>query len=494
MIPSIVKRSAAGLLGIGLCAISPFDAQSQFPPEFGLSDIFIVNEQLESFPFTAEANLALNTEESEMLLTFYDTGNAAPDPITGETNQWALLGVFVNSESFEILGDPFVIMGNPNGGFETHEIDYNPVTDQYIAIGKADNRGTNGVGVPIISVINPSSVSDPRIAASFVIDEDASLSYDDTSVAVDTNRGGYLVVAEKDIDIEGNGGAKETIVGYLFDSENNQLNEEPVDLDGFNVTNEGDVDDPDVQYLPENDLYFALFNTDGPQTNATAGRVILPDLNDEGLLELGEQTSLQTEMEGFDNPSHPSAIENPFTGEFVGAYDVGNSDQGGYLTYFEVGGAPEYALTETQEDTPYVVSPAVEGDNSTLVNQRHPQMALDENSGVFIVSYNVNGGFVKDSLGFGGMLFNLLGPDGQVLPPNENNGNLIPELSPSVYTATPEEPGVVDNSANNHNVKYDPNSDSFIIIYTTTDEFTNVVRVTVESDHTPASVSDWMLR
>ncbi len=118
---NILHGLITGILGVGLLFGTVDETNAQTPPEFELSEIFSVNEQLETFPFTAEANLALNMDTSEMLVTFYDTGNTENDPITGDPNQWALLGVFLNPETFELISDPFVIMGNPNGEFETHE-------------------------------------------------------------------------------------------------------------------------------------------------------------------------------------------------------------------------------------------------------------------------------------------------------------------------------------------------------------------------------------
>ena len=80
------------------------------------------------------------------------------------------------------------------------------------------------------------------------------------------------------------------------------------------------------------------------------------------------------------------------------------------------------------------------------------------------------------------MVFTLLGPDGGILPGRPT------DLYKLVETTT-----AVSNNAYFHDVRYDPFTDAFIIVYNTADGFTNLVRLEITSNHLPADVRSWML-
>jgi len=101
---------------------------------------------------------------------------------------------------------------------------------------------------------------------------------------------------------------------------------------------------------------------------------------------------------------------------------------------------------------------------------------LDTKNGVFVISHNARDG------SFQGMVFTLLGPEGQILPGRPD------DLYKLVETSAP-----VSHDANYHDVKYDPRSGSFLIIYSTGDGFTDVVKLTVRTNYLPASTEHWSI-
>lgn len=442
------------------------NSQAQVEPTFEIGEpISLFDETI-----TKEAGLAINSQSSEVLFVTIDTAAIDVDPITGEPAVQAVIGFYYNSETLEQIGDPFVIVGNPRGNLQKLTVAYNPVSNRYFVAVAADGYSPSGSRVPLMALVNPSSESD-RIFKAWAWDEETTVNYQDTAVAASTNNGNMIYISE--YSPAGEGG--EGVIGLLYDQDGNLLTTAGnTRLDS--LESDRDEDDPDVYYLPENDAFFFITNID-PSTsnNRISGRVIQPNPSADGLLQLGEQTVFSELRKPF-NAGHPSAIENPFTGEFIGALDYDNGAEGGDLFYFDIGDAPDYQLTESREQIPYF-----EAAGNVPYNQRHPRFAVDVNSGVFVVSHNARQGSIQ------GMVFTLLGPDGQILPGRPDELYILNETDSQV-----------SNDANNHDVKYDSVSDSFLIIYATEDGFTFVQRLTITSDHTdgitpPSAVNEWMI-
>ena len=424
---------------------------------------------------TERANMAISTHEPEALFVTVDTANSFEfnDPITGEFAQTAVLGFFYNTLTLEPIGEPFIIVGNPDSNFDTIDVDYNPVSQQYVVAASANNYPPRGGQINLLSIVS-SSTAEPVVKA-WVYEPDSPQDFDDVAVSCSTNNGNILMVSERDFSGEGEG-----VIGALFDMEGNLLTPNFGRLDQLQPT--GDEDDPDVTFLPVNDVFLFLVNTDDSiYKDRITGAVILPVPDADGNMQIGEQQILGADRKSGTSQGHPAAIENPINGELVGAFDYSNGADGGDVFYFTVGGAPDYALTEARDQVPYL-----EAAGSNPVSQRHPQLAADPNSGVIVIAYNVNN--ADTALETGGMLFTVLGPDGEVLP---DNGSTV-GTDQVIYKMTPDELGTIDNGANNHNTLYDPHSDSFISVYATNEQYTKAVRLKITSDHGPVDVTDWM--
>ena len=449
---------------VGL-AVVPFSA-AQTEPTFEISDPVVLFEDL----ITKEAGIAVNTNTPEILMTTFDTmpiGDQV-DPISGELPMIALYGCFYDPITLEKSGEPFLIFGNPYGtGMETNDVKYSPVTNQYVVAAKADNFGENGRNVPLVAIVNAGeavSAGESPVAKAFAYDTGTDQNYDDVALAVSTRTGNFILVAERNF--AGEDGEGE--VGVLFDKEGNELTPWKK-LDTLEPTR--DEDDPDVIYLEENDVFLFITNIDPSYSpNRITASIIQAEPDANGELQVGEQQVVSELRKNF-NAGHPDAIENPFTGEFIGVLDYDNGAEGGDIFYFEIGPPPDYILTETREQIPYL-----EAESNSPYSQRHPQLAVDPNSGVIVISHNARQGE------FQGMVFTLLGPEGNILPGRPD------DLYKLVETFEP-----VSNSANYHNVAYDPHSDSFIVIYATEDGYTEAVRLTVTSNHLPEDVGGWMI-
>ena len=417
---------------------------------------------------TKEANMAFNTDEPEILFVTTATDGALKDPVTGEDSQQAVVGFFMDPRTLEQTRDPFVILGNPDGELKRVDVKYNPVSKQYVVVSAARGYRPNGQDLPLIAFVNPNSVAggeDP-VAQAFVYDGQSTVSYDDVAVAVSTNNGNILVVGEHDFAGEGEG-----VVGAMFDKDGNVLTPTFTRLDRLQAI--GDEDDPDVLFLPNNDVFVFLVNTDGDGADdlldRITGSVIQPVPDGDGNLQLGDQVVLGGDrLEGVAE-GHPAAIENPFTNELIGALDYSNGANGGDIFYFQVGDAPTFELTTTRDQIPYL-----EATGSDPYQQRHPQLAADPNSGVIVVGHHVLSSAADPPLP-NGYALTVLGPDGAVLPGrNElNNG----------FHAFLENEDATNNDANWTNVKYDPLSDSFIVVFADNGGETKVVRFTVVSNH-----------
>lgn len=442
----------------------PTVAFAQIEPTFEISDPITLFEETS----TKEAGLAVNTDsaKNEVLFVTIDEVAIDNDPITGEGAQQAVVGFYYNTTTLEQIGDPFIIVGNPRGSIQKVTVTFNEVSGRYFVACAADSYSPTGARVPLMAIVNPSDVAatEGEIFRAWAYDPETTQNYQDTAVAAASSNGNLIYISEYSPE-----GESEGVIGLIYDQDGNLLTPEATRLDQLEPTR--DEDDPDVYYLPEADVFFFITNID-PSTspNRIAGTVIQTEPDASGALVQGEMRVFSELRKNF-NAGHPSAIENPFTGEFIGALDYDNGAEGGDLFYFTVGDAPDYELTESRPQIPYL-----EAAQSNPFTHRHPRFALDENSGVFVVSHNAIGSFQ-------GMVFSLLGPEGEILPGRPD------DLYKLVETTEP-----VDQGANWHDVKYDPVSDSFLIIYATGAGVTNVVRLTVTSDHSPVSAAqNWMM-
>jgi hypothetical protein len=456
---------------------------AQEAPVFTTSDLVILTPQEW---FTKEAALAINTTSPEILFTTIitsDTGSGLDltDPITGQASGSVLAGYFYNPITMEPVGDPFVIVGNPNGDMQKHDVKYNPISNQYNVVVAAESRGSTAARVLLVALVNPSSVAGPenRIARAFAHDEDSSISYQDTALATSTQNGNFLIVAEYQVPDEG-----EAVAGMLFNRSGDLISPTVTRLDQLEST--FDEDDPDVVYLPENDAFLFLTNTD-PDSNpdVITGSIIgaAPDL--EGNLVVGQQQILGQRRRELAQ-GHPSAVENPFNKEFIGAFDHSNGSDGGDLFYFNIGPAPDYILTEARPQIPYL-----EATGSSPYNQRHPQFAVDFNSGVIAMMTNPHGSADGHPNGLG---FTFLGKDGAPLPGADVTGDYFHAFVRTIDPFDPENPGAnpsISNDANYYNVKYDPFSDSFIATWTDASAFTFAVQVKVENEAAEGPIVDF---
>lgn len=473
------KTAMSAVVAAILAAPQPF---AQTAPDFTIEGPFLVTDAI-----TREAGLAINIHEPEVLFVTYDTINqeSFADPITGEVAAVALIGRFFSTETLEPTSEIFIILGNPNSdAMETVDVRYNPVSRQYVVIGKADGRSTAGANIPLVAIVNPVSAGGDVVRA-FAIDEDSSVNYDDVALGCSTNNGNFLVVAERNMPETGD---SEGAAGFLFDQDGNQLTPEFTRLDIAQIGTGNDVDDPDVDFLPNNNVFLYLHNTDSGNAawqNRITGVVVEPVPGPDGQLVISDEQLLSENRIG-QNQGHPAAIENPFSDELIGAFDYNNGAHGGDLFFFNVGDAPDYELTVSQDQTPYLTAA---GDDP--IRHRHPQLAADPDSGVIILAWNIDSSTIP---GIGGMVFNLLGPDGQSLP---GNGTELDGVGPfAAYLLDPTETATISNSANYHNVAYDAFTDSFIIVYATKDNFTRAARIVINSDHggIDSAIEDgWMM-
>lgn len=468
-------KSAVTAICLSLCSAALIaTAPAQVTPEFTTSDPVVLTPEEW---FTKEASLAINTAAPEILFTTIITQNLGSDldftdPITGQASASVLAGYFYNPLTMEAVGDPFVIVGNPNGDMQKHDVKYNPVSNQYNVVVAAEQRGSNQQRTLLIGIVNPAAVAGPenRIAKAFAHDEDGTVSYQDTALATSTRNGNFLIVAEYQVPDEG-----EAVVGMLFDRDGNLISPTVTRLDQLEST--FDEDDPDVVYLPENDAFLFLTNTD-PDSNpdVITGSIIGAEPDSEGNLVLGQQQILGQRRRDLAQ-GHPSAIENPFNKEFIGAFDHSNGSAGGDLFYFNIGPAPDYVLTEARPQIPYL-----DATGNTPYNQRHPQLSADFNSGVIVIMTNPNGSGDGRPNGVG---FTFLGKDGQPLPGAEVDGDYFHAFVRTMDPLDPENPSAnpsISNDANYYNVKYDPFSDSFIATWTDASAFTFAVQVQVENE------------
>jgi hypothetical protein len=418
-----------------------------------------------------EGNIAVNTDEPEVLITTIDQNNVGmhEDPTTGVQAIQVLLGYFYDPRTLTLTRGPFLIMGNSqgNGQITRHDVKYNPVSRQYIVVGNA-RQYENGIDLLMISRVNPQSVAgidEPRVDT-FVYDGLSNgLNYDDVSVAVSPQNGNFIIVAEHRVPDEAN----EAVFGSLFNSAGVALTTTPTRIDQLQSI--GDEDDPDVIYLPKGNVFLYVGNTDGTLLqNKIVGTVIQTTTNDSGNLELsGVEQSLASPT----GPAqgHPGSIENPFNGEIVTAFDAGNDTSLGELSYYTIGAGPSYTFTEARPQAPYLAGPVA----GNPFRHQHPQLAADPNSGVMLIGYQAR----NSTVGY---------PNGYVFSVLDTNGAVMPSQLGAPYYLIGTVAGAIDTGVNFHNIKYDPFSDSFLAMGTAGASGTRAVylaSVTVTSLHLP---------
>lgn len=394
-----------------------------------------------------EGNLAVNTEQPEVLVTTIDQFNSAGyiDPTTGSLAQQALVGYFYNPTNLSFVRGPFLIMGNSNGQITRHDVKYNPVSHQYDVVGNA--RLYDGTSdLLMIARVNPNSIAggnDPLINVFIYDGLTNGLSYDDVSLAVSSQNGNFLVVAEHKVAGEGEG-----TYGALFGPTGAVLTPTPSRLDLRQSA--GDEDDPDVVYLPKKNVFLYISNTDasaaGQLTNRIVGSVIQTTASGGSLQISGVEQSLSADS----GPAqgHPASIENPFNGEVVTAFDIGgNNVPNGQLSYYNIGTGPTYPFSVARAPINYLT-----GTVANPFRHQHPQLDVDPTSGTFVIGYQCR----ESSLGYtNAYVFSVLNTNGAIMPS---------QLGLPYFLA--ESGGPIDTGANYHNIKYDPNSDSFLVVYT----------------------------
>jgi hypothetical protein len=409
--------------------------------------------------YPTEANLAVNTDEAEVLFTFIE---AAPhervDPITGEPAMRALLGVFFDPTTLEPSGEPFVIVGNPYGELVRHDVKYNPVSRQYVVAVSAATYPSANAQLVLMAFVNPGSTNETnRVARAWVHDRDSTVSYEDVALAVSTRNGNFLLASEYKVPGEGEG-----VVGNLFNAQGTLLTLGIQRLDGLQPT--GDEDDPDVVYLPQKDVFFFVVNTDKTDEvrNRVMGRAVGTTPDALAQLQLGQPALLGSGARGWEG--HPAAMENPFTGNVLTVFDLGgNSAPNGTMTYHQLGPAPGYLPVVKKPEILYLDS----GDGF-LFGHTHPQMDADPNSGACVLVYSAyQSGLVPDSL-----RFTVLDSEGDITPGRPAEGYKLAGMS---------EPVRVD--PNYYNVKYEPFSDSFIAVYNVRYNAVKAVRLNLKSRH-----------
>lgn len=454
-----IKRIS--LLGIALAAFG--GSVSAQEPMFTISEpISLFDETV-----TKEAGLAVNTKEPEVLFVTIDRQATAVDPITGEVSVHAVYGFFYNPNTLTPVGDPFIIVGNPKGELQKLSVTYNAFSNQYFVAVAADSYSTGGnKRTPLMAIVNSRSqagTGSPVVKA-WAFDSATPQDYQDTAVAASSKNGNMIYVSEYSP-----AGESEGVIGLLYDKDGNLLTGGATRLDKLESTR--DEDDPDVVYLENNDVFLFITNID-PSTskNRISGTVIQTVPGPGATLQQGDQQVVSQLRKDF-SAGHPSAIENPFNNEFIGVLDYENGAEGGDIFFFNLGPAPEYRLTDAGTQTPYLEAAA-----SVPYTHRHPRLAADLNSGVIAISHNAS------SASFNGMVFTLLGPDGSILPGRPD------DLYVLVDTGDP-----IASDANYHDIKWDPSSDSFLVIYAIGSGYTEVVRLKVTSNHMPADVNKWMV-
>ena len=418
-----------------------------------------------------QANVAVNTTGPEVLVTTVDTINSGGyvDPtLNSNLAIQAVIGYFYDPRTLTKTRGPFFIMGNANGAINKHDAEYNPVSNEYVVVGRAVDHGPGGEEELMISRISPDAVAgvNEPLKGVFIYANTASgAGYDDVSIAVSTQNGNFIVVAEHAITGEGEG-----VYGALFSSSGAVLTPTPSRIDLRPVVGAGDEDDPDVVYLPLKDVFLYVSNTDNDGwVNKIVGSVIQTTPSGGNLQISGPEQLLSTAT---GTQGHPAAIENPFNGELITAYDSGNGTAQGNLTYFNIGNAPTYAFTQARPEIPYLTGTA-----PNPFRHQHPRLAADPNSGVILVAHQA----YQSSIGL---------PNAYVFSVLDSNGAKMPsQLGTPYFLANSY--GQIETGPNDHNLVYNPVTDSFMAVFTGNhptggNRVTYLATVSVTSSHLSA--------
>jgi hypothetical protein len=395
-----------------------------------------------------EGNIAVNTDEPEILVTTVDETNRGgyTDPTTDLPAVQALVGYFYDPRTLTPTRGPFFIMGNSRGQITRHDVKYNPFSREYVVAGCARLYDGGTIDLVMISRLQTHSAAganQPLIAVSVFDGLMNGQSYDDVALAVSPLNGNFILVAEHKVAGEGEG-----TYGALFGPDGFAITPTPTRIDRLQAT--GDEDDPDVVYLPKKNVFLYISNTDGgPLANKIVGSVI--QTADDGLGNL-QVSGPEQPLASTTGPvqGHPASIENPFNGEVVTAFDIGGNDVSiGQLSYFTIGADPSYPFTEARAQAPYLAG----SDPNNPFDHQHPQLAADPNSGVFLIGYQAR----NSSIAL---------PNAYVFSVLDTNGAVMPSQLGAPYFLIDTVAGPVDTGVNYHNIKYDPFSDSFLAVAT----------------------------
>ncbi|MHC1763931.1 MAG: hypothetical protein AB9869_06430 [Verrucomicrobiia bacterium] len=396
------------------------------------------------------ANLAVNTDEPEILVTTVDLGNSGGyvDATTGAVATDALIGYFYDSRTLALNRGPFLIMGNSSGAIDRQDVEYNPVSREYNVVICARGHSSAGTDELMIARVKPGSVAGENDPVAKVFTYDgllesfaSALSYDDVALAVSTKNGNFIVVAEHKQDSPSGEGT----FGALFGPDGTVLTATPTLVSLLQAT--GDVDDPDVVYLPKKDAFLYISNTDmsGGLANRIVGSVIQTTAADGKLQVSGPEQVLAADTGA--SQGHPAAIENPSNGEVITAYDFGNGTAQGNLSYYTIGAGPGYAFTEARAQGPYL-----NGTGADPFHHQHPQLAADPESGIIAVGYQS----VESGVGYpNAYVFNLL---------DKNGAPLAGPFGDVPYFLT-DSRGAISTSVNYHNIVFDPQNDAFVVAF-----------------------------
>lgn len=417
-----------------------------------------------------EAGIGVNSDAPEILVTSIDSLNAAGliDPISGSTASMILVGRFYDPRTLAPIGDPVPLLGVPSGTLNRTDVQYNPVTKQYVVVANARAISPNGLDLPAIALVGSPAAGAPTVKA-WLHDPDTDQSYDDVSVAVSTANGNFLIIAERKFAGEGEG-----TVGILYDKTGKLVTPDFTRVDLLQQV--GDEDDPDVAYLPDRDAFLYISNTDnsngstGTLGNRVVGSVIDSKPDAQGKLVVRTEQPLGDGQPAGRAEGHPASIENPFNGQLITAYDAGNGTAAGELSYYNIGPAPTYAFTEAQPEVPYLA-----GSSGNPLNHQHPQLAVDRSSGAFVLGFNAAGSTIgiPDAYAFW-----VLGPDGKPLPGQLKAPYLLADS-----------PGGLGTTVNFHKIAYSASADTFLAVYTSNPGITYLASLTVTSDHRPVTAS-----
>lgn len=427
-----------------------------------------------------EVDIAVNTDRPEILVTTImavgqddsDTFDIIIDPITNDDSVRAVVGYFIDPFTGAVAMNPefpeiplvFNIAGNPEGGIETLDVEYNPISQEYVVITKADGvgmvEGLPPFGQPLIGRVNTLEKilagEDPVVDARQI--DDFETSYDDVSLAINPNTGDILIVAEQTSAEDQAAGAGEGFGAYMLDSELNPISGN-VRLDTLEM--DRDEDDPDVVFLPQAGVFVAITNIDpSTESNRITGTVIQPEVGSNGELVVGNQQILgEARLTGI-NQGHAALIENPFNGELILGLDYGNGNDGGDLAYLSLNENGVFSIARPQVSY-------LEASGGQPFNHRHPQFAADPNSEIIVLAHNLSGEAT-------GMAFTVLDKDGQILP-------VEVDIFEGFHGFVPTS-GAISNGANYNNIVYDAFSDSFFVAYNDDFEGTRVVKMKALTD------------